>query len=88
MKGQAAIWEYLCDVRQSPCAFARMCFSGIHVGEFRGRTFSANDDAFAVFGPKLHRSTVGMSTRMLPIRFSIGDEASSLLKLEKVFDRG
>jgi len=51
MKGHAPFWAYVCGVRkaldryrcdilecvsESPGAFARMRFSGIHVGEFRG----------------------------------------------------
>lgn len=51
LTGLAAFWEYVCGVRkaldpyrcdilecvtESACAFARMRFSGTHVGDFRG----------------------------------------------------
>jgi predicted ester cyclase len=51
MQGHAAFWAYVCGVRkaldpyrcdilecvtESPYAFARMRFSGVHVGDFRG----------------------------------------------------
>jgi predicted ester cyclase len=51
LTGLTAFWEYVCGVRnalnqyrcdilecvtESSCAFARMRFSGIHVGDFRG----------------------------------------------------
>jgi predicted ester cyclase len=51
MRGRAAFWNYVCAVRsalaqyrceildcvcEGPHAFAKMCFSGVHVGELRG----------------------------------------------------
>jgi predicted ester cyclase len=51
LKGRAPFWEYVCGVRSAladyrcdiiecvsecPSAFAKMRFSGIHVGDFRG----------------------------------------------------